>query len=44
MGVSNFSVDHVVDLVAFNKVTPQVNQIEIVPFHQQTENIKVVEA
>ena len=33
IGVSNFSVDRVVDLAIFNKVTPQVNQIEINPFH-----------
>jgi len=42
IGVSNFSVDRVVDLAAFNKVTPQVNQIEINPFHQQTETIEAL--
>ncbi|MBO0428378.1 aldo/keto reductase [Vagococcus fluvialis] len=42
IGVSNFSVDRVVDLAVFNKVTPQVNQIEINPFHQQTESIKAL--
>ncbi|APB32295.1 aldo/keto reductase [Vagococcus teuberi] len=42
IGVSNFSVDRVVDLAAFNKVAPQVNQIEINPFHQQTETIEAL--
>ena len=42
IGVSNFSVDRVVDLAIFNKVTPQVNQIEINPFHQQIETIKTL--
>lgn len=39
IGVSNFSLDRVVDLDLFNKVTPQVNQIEINPFHQQQDVI-----
>ncbi len=39
IGVSNFGVDRAVDLAEFNKVTPQVNQIEINPFQQQTANI-----
>lgn len=39
IGVSNFAVDRAVDLAEFNKVTPQMNQIEISPFHQQTKNI-----
>lgn len=39
IGVSNFSVDRAVDLSEFNKVTPQMNQIEINPFQQQTANI-----
>ncbi|MBO0438674.1 aldo/keto reductase [Vagococcus fluvialis] len=42
IGVSNFSVDRVVDLAAFNKVAPQINQIEINPFHQQTETIEAL--
>lgn len=35
IGVSNFNPNRVADLAAFNRVTPQVNQIEINPFHQQ---------
>ena len=42
IGVSNFSVDRVVDLAAFNKVAPQINQIEINPFHQQNETIEAL--
>lgn len=44
IGVSNFSVDRAVDLAQFNKVTPQVNQIEINPFHQQVKSIEVLKA
>ena len=39
IGISNFAVDRAVDLAEFNQVTPQVNQIEINPFQQQTESI-----
>lgn len=39
IGVSNFAVDRVVDLALFNEITPQINQIEINPFHQQKEVI-----
>lgn len=42
IGVSNFSVDRAVDLAQFNKVIPQMNQIEISPFHQQTKNIEAL--
>ncbi|MBC1549797.1 aldo/keto reductase [Listeria sp. FSL L7-1434] len=42
IGVSNFSVDRVIDLAAFNDVTPQVNQIEVNPFQQQTGNLEVL--
>ncbi|MBC1547812.1 aldo/keto reductase [Listeria sp. FSL L7-1435] len=42
IGVSNFSVDRVVDLAAFNDITPQVNQIEVNPFQQQTENLELL--
>lgn len=44
IGVSNFGVDRAVDLAEFNTVTPQVNQIEINPFQQQTENIAALKA
>lgn len=42
IGVSNFGVDRAVDLASFNKVTPQMNQIEINPFQQQTQNIEAL--
>lgn len=44
IGVSNFGVDRAVDLAEFNKVTPQVNQIEINPFNQQVKNIEALKA
>ena len=37
IGVSNFYPDRVVDFVLHNEIAPAVNQIEIHPFHQQTE-------
>lgn len=37
IGISNFYPDRVVDFVLHNDVTPAVNQIEIHPFHQQTD-------
>jgi 2,5-diketo-D-gluconate reductase A len=37
IGVSNFYSDRVVDFVLHNDITPAVNQIEIHPFHQQTD-------
>lgn len=40
IGVSNFGVDRVVDLSIHNKVQPQVNQIEINPFHQQEDEVQ----
>ncbi|WP_429955296.1 aldo/keto reductase [Enterococcus sp. AZ192] len=42
IGVSNFAVDRAVDLSEFNKITPQINQIEINPFNQQIENIQAL--
>ncbi|MEI5994286.1 aldo/keto reductase [Candidatus Enterococcus mansonii] len=44
IGVSNFAVDRAVDLAEFNKVVPQVNQIEINPFNQQTKTIDALKA
>ncbi|AHG63467.1 aldo/keto reductase [Advenella mimigardefordensis] len=35
IGVSNFHPDRIADLIAFNKVNPAVNQIEVNPFNQQ---------
>ncbi|MBM5609234.1 aldo/keto reductase [Listeria ivanovii] len=44
IGVSNFAVDKVVDLAEFNEIVPQVNQIEINPFQQETKNIEALKA
>ncbi|MBA0034863.1 aldo/keto reductase [Pantoea sp. BIGb0393] len=35
IGVSNFQPDRLADLIAFNKVVPAVNQVEVNPFNQQ---------
>lgn len=35
IGVSNFHSDRLADLIAFNKVIPAVNQVEVNPFNQQ---------
>lgn len=43
IGVSNFAPDRLADMVAFNNIPPQVNQVEVNPLHQQTkaqENMK----
>lgn len=37
IGVCNFQIDRVMDLIAFNKIPPAVNQIETHPFNQQIE-------
>lgn len=37
IGVANFQMDRLMDLIAFNKIPPAVNQIETHPFHQQAE-------
>jgi len=39
IGVSNFQPDRLMDLSAFNEVTPAVNQIEVNPFHQQDASL-----
>lgn len=44
IGVSNFEVGRVVDLAAFNEITPQMNQIEINPFNQRVETIAALKA
>ncbi|PJK09919.1 2,5-diketo-D-gluconic acid reductase [Lysobacteraceae bacterium NML08-0793] len=43
IGVSNFTADRAVDLGVFNRVMPQVNQIEINPFHQRTELVETLQ-
>lgn len=35
IGVSNFAPDRLADMVAFNEIPPQVNQVEVNPFHHQ---------
>jgi 2,5-diketo-D-gluconate reductase A len=37
IGVANFPMDRLIDLIDQNEVTPAVNQIETHPFHQRTE-------
>ncbi|MGO4152134.1 aldo/keto reductase [Cupriavidus sp. YAF13] len=39
IGLSNFQPDRLMDIQAFNEVAPAVNQIEVNPFHQQTESV-----
>ncbi len=39
IGVSNFHPDRLMDIMAFNRVQPAVNQVEVNPFHQQTESV-----
>ena len=43
IGVSNFSADRTVDLGVFNHIMPQVNQIEINPFHQRAELVETLQ-
>jgi 2,5-diketo-D-gluconate reductase A len=38
IGVSNFQPDRLMDIKAFNEMTPAVNQIEVNPFQQQIES------
>ena len=35
IGVSNFHPDRLADLIAYNKIVPAVNQVEVNPFNQQ---------
>lgn len=43
IGVSIFGVDRIVDLGIHNQIQPQVNQIEINPFHQQEEQVAALQ-
>lgn len=38
VGISNFYPDRMIDLSAFSRIKPMVNQIEIHPHHQQAES------
>lgn len=42
IGVANFYADRLIDLVAFNEITPAVNQIEVNPFFQRTADQKAM--
>lgn len=42
IGVSNFQMDRLVDLILHNEVVPAVNQIETHPFCQQIESAKLM--
>lgn len=42
IGVSNFHMDRLVDLMDHNEVTPAINQIETHPFCQQIESAKIM--
>ncbi len=37
IGISNFYTDRMIDLASFARIKPMVNQIEVHPYHQQTE-------
>ncbi|MGJ7505436.1 aldo/keto reductase [Variovorax sp. ZT5P49] len=38
IGLSNFRPDRLMDIKVFNEVAPAVNQVEVNPFHQQTDS------
>ena len=42
IGLSNFHPDRLMDIKVFNDVAPAVNQIEVNPFHQQTQSVTVM--
>ena len=44
IGVSNFYPDRLVDFIHFNETLPQVNQVEVHPFHQQIVEHEVMKA
>ena len=43
IGISNFFPDRVVDLIAHNEIPPAVNQIEVNPFYQRTDEHKFLQ-
>ncbi|MDR1409325.1 MAG: aldo/keto reductase [Oscillospiraceae bacterium] len=43
IGVSNFTLDRLIDLGLFNDVAPMVNQIEIHPFYGQPETVEYMQ-
>ncbi|MGN0453491.1 MAG: aldo/keto reductase, partial [Ruminococcus sp.] len=38
IGISNFYTDRMIDIASFSRIRPMVNQIEVHPHNQQTEN------
>ncbi|MDI3429696.1 aldo/keto reductase [Aeromonas sp. V90_14] len=44
IGVSNFHPDRLADLMAFNKVAPAINQIEVNPFNQQLHAVPWIQS
>lgn len=40
IGVSNFNELRLADIIAFQDTVPQINQIEINPFHQREEDLQ----
>jgi 2,5-diketo-D-gluconate reductase A len=42
IGVSNFQMDRLVDLITHNEVIPAINQVETHPFCQQIESAKLM--
>jgi len=42
IGVSNFYPDRLVDFALHKEVTPAINQIELHPFHQQDDALKIL--
>lgn len=39
IGISNFYTDRMIDIASFSRIKPMINQIEIHPHNQQTENL-----
>lgn len=44
IGVSNFSVERLLDLILHSEISPMINQIEIHPFYQQKDAIKMMKS
>lgn len=42
IGVSNFYMDRLVDLIAHNEIVPAVNQVETHPFNQQVKSTQLM--
>jgi diketogulonate reductase-like aldo/keto reductase/alkylhydroperoxidase/carboxymuconolactone decarboxylase family protein YurZ len=40
IGISNFSMERMLDITLFNEVPPAVNQVEIHPFYQRPEEVE----